>query len=417
MLWHILLCQIIAISMANGQCLELDSLLIRYDFIAKDKNALQFPSGKNNWALFLRKCYAEQSNPSADIRILHIGGSHVQGGTFSTTIRRCLGRSFMPSDKPLLPGFFFPYALAGTNTPGNIRVVSPEVWKGVRAVANPDEGHFGIAGLYAYCNTPNTLVSISHLDKDAKEIRFTGVRIYYDIANSTMVPLAYTPSCPVVEILNKELGYLEWQFESELSMLEFLIYSDQNEAYFAIQGIEFLYPSPSVIYHTIGVNGAGTGTFLKCENFNAHAIALKSDLVIFGIGVNDANVPAYRFNGNKFYDRYMKLIEAFRAANPDVAFLFITNNDTWYKKKYANKSNAEAREVFYQLAYDVQGAVWDQYEVMGGLNSIVKWQEAGLAKSDKVHFTTQGYSVMGTLLAAAIQSAIDEFKMYDYSWE
>ena len=39
---------------------------------------------------------------------------------------------------------------------------------------------------------------------------------------------------------------------------------------------------------------------------------------------------------------------------------------------------------------------------MGGLNSIAIWEEKGLAKSDKIHFTNAGYRLNATLLFWAL---------------
>ena len=35
--------------------------------------------------------------------------------------------------------------------------------------------------------------------------------------------------------------------------------------------------------------------------------------------------------------------------------------------------------------------------IMGGLNSIKLWEDAGLAKTDKIHLTTKGYKLSGDL--------------------
>ena len=51
-----------------------------------------------------------------------------------------------------------------------------------------------------------------------------------------------------------------------------------------------------------------------------------------------------------------------------------------------------------EMAKKYNAAVWDQFDLMGGLNSMKEWEEAGLAKKDKVHFTHEGYKVLGDLL-------------------
>ena len=102
-----------------------------------------------------------------------------------------------------------------------------------------------------------------------------------------------------------------------------------------------------------------------------------------------------------------------RAANPDCAFVFITNNDSYRKtgrRRYSVNTNGElAREVFYRLAREVDGAVWDQFEVMGGLRSMDKWRINKLAQTDRVHFTAAGYRQVGNLFADALLKALGDY--------
>ena len=45
----------------------------------------------------------------------------------------------------------------------------------------------------------------------------------------------------------------------------------------------------------------------------------------------------------------------------------------------------------------------------GGLGSIKKWQDKGLAKSDKIHFTYKGYKLIGDLLFEAIINSYGDY--------
>ena len=56
----------------------------------------------------------------------------------------------------------------------------------------------------------------------------------------------------------------------------------------------------------------------------------------------------------------------------------------------------------YLTAEDHNGAVWDLYEIMGGLGSISVWNEVGLANKDRVHFLVPGYNLLGDMLYNAI---------------
>jgi hypothetical protein len=49
------------------------------------------------------------------------------------------------------------------------------------------------------------------------------------------------------------------------------------------------------------------------------------------------------------------------------------------------------------------------YSVMGGLNSIVLWQNNGLAQRDKVHFTRRGYLTLGDLFFNALMKNFEQY--------
>ena len=55
-----------------------------------------------------------------------------------------------------------------------------------------------------------------------------------------------------------------------------------------------------------------------------------------------------------------------------------------------------------QLAKEYDAALWDLYDIMGGLGSMQRWQNHSLANSDKIHFTHQGYILLGDMLFNAL---------------
>jgi lysophospholipase L1-like esterase len=154
------------------------------------------------------------------------------------------------------------------------------------------------------------------------------------------------------------------------------------------------------------VNGAAVPDYLKCPLADDLRL-LRPDLVIFGIGINDAHEKD--FDTVAFKNNYLALCDSIRKVNPKCAFIFVTNNDSYRKvrRRYTVNTNGPlAREVFYRLAALTGGAVWDQFEIMGGLKSMEKWQKAGLAQKDKVHFTRAGYRLVGDMLYEALYNEI-----------
>ena len=44
------------------------------------------------------------------------------------------------------------------------------------------------------------------------------------------------------------------------------------------------------------------------------------------------------------------------------------------------------------------------YDIMGGYGSMSVWKEAGLSQGDQVHFTADGYRLIGDLMFDAIMN-------------
>jgi len=63
----------------------------------------------------------------------------------------------------------------------------------------------------------------------------------------------------------------------------------------------------------------------------------------------------------------------------------------------------------YDLATNYHGAVWDLFDIMGGLKSSTSWRSAGLMASDRIHFSREGYNLLGDLLFNAIMASFDQY--------
>ena len=90
--------------------------LPRYPFIPADRNVLQFPGGESEeFDLFLRKLDTLLDTGKGDLRVLHVGGSHVQAGTWTDRLRAHFLALRYGLDGGR--GLVFPFSAAGTNTP------------------------------------------------------------------------------------------------------------------------------------------------------------------------------------------------------------------------------------------------------------------------------------------------------------
>jgi lysophospholipase L1-like esterase len=179
--------------------------------------------------------------------------------------------------------------------------------------------------------------------------------------------------------------------------------------HFTLTGILAENNAPGITYTNVGINGAKVSNYFEetCPLFEKEMSYYKPDLVIFAIGINDANVEV--FNDKVFREDYDMLIKRIRKVSPKTAFIFETNNDSYRKvrkKKYVQHPNGEvARKAFFMLADKHKAGVWDKFSIMGGLGSMAKWENADLAKKDKVHFKTAGYQLLGDMFYKALMQA------------
>ncbi|MDV7399900.1 hypothetical protein RZS08_51270, partial [Arthrospira platensis SPKY1] len=71
----------------RAQSPSADSLAAAYPFLKIGENCLHFPGGDSLWGRLFQKLHEVGKDSSAQLRVLHIGGSHVQGGVFHERIR------------------------------------------------------------------------------------------------------------------------------------------------------------------------------------------------------------------------------------------------------------------------------------------------------------------------------------------
>lgn len=388
--------------MAVGQAQSLLCPIPDYGFANFDENQIVYPSGESPLMdRFFTKLDSAIFFGKGNVSIMHIGGSHVQAGVFTQRFRDNL----LNVSPDLMGGqyFVFPFSAGNTNNPSHFIVGSTGTWNYCRnALEHDDDKTMGLAGAAVWTSDPEASISIITRAKS---------------------PTSTTPEF----VFNKVtvLGYSETEDEAPLVACQGATfegeYDESRDAYvyhlpsftdsiciffegltdeFVLTGILLENGMPGVSVQGIGVNGARVSSYLRCENFERDLELIKPDLVIFGIGINDAS--ASDFDRETFKKDYEMLIANIRRVNPDCALLFMSNNDSFKrvsKKKYAVNTNGKVVEqVFMELGKKYDAAVWDQFRIMGGLSSMQDWEKAQLAKKDKVHFTNEGYKLLGDLL-------------------
>ena len=376
-----------------------------YPFIRYSANHLTYDSASHTMQAFLTRWRNMNTYRQGNLNIVHIGGSHVQAGMMTQTIRQRLLEASHGIVGPR--GLIFPYsAAARCNNPPDYRVHCRERMVLTRCVYRELDYPLGLCGIAVTARDQHSEIQIALNEPQT------------DYGTTRVVLLGHSDD-GVVPRLRVERGELypsyidnppdRYFFHIDSPVDSFVVVLPCREGQqFTVAGIYLDGPTPGLTYHSIGVNGAAVPDYLRCQHFVRDLRMLHPDAVVFGIGINDANTA--NFDTAAFRIAYLQLVDSVRAVNPDCAFIFITNNDSYFKvgrRRYSvNPNGTQARDVFYRLAKETGGAIWDQFQIMGGLRSMEKWYEQGLAQSDRVHFTRAGYTLVGNMFADAILEAL-----------
>lgn len=380
------------------------------EFAHFDRNRIIYPGDSLDMERFFEKLDSALYLGKGNVSIMHIGGSHVQAGVFTQQFRNDL----LGIAPDLIGGqlFVFPFAAGGTNNPSYYRVSSTGSWSYCRnAVRKDTDKRMGLAG--AALTTSDIEASVSIV---SRERRTTSLSPVFKFNKVTL--LGFSETEDVSPVIGYKGGTLKGKYNDRQSSYTFqlpsytdsiCVFFEDMPGEFTLTGVLLENGMPGISVHGIGVNGASVPSYLRCEDFERDLKLIRPDLVIFGIGINDA--AGSDFDVDYFKRNYNELIRIIKRVNPDCALLFVTNNDSFKRVKVKRRTHYEVNsngviveQAFMDLGKQHNAAVWDQFDVMGGLHSMRDWENAGLAQSDKIHFTNDGYKLIGDLLYNALIS-------------
>lgn len=348
------------------------------------------------------------------LNVVHIGGSHVQGDAFSNKMR--MHFASLQSNAVAERGAFFPWSAAKTNGPWNLVTSHTGTWQKSQNSLGVPTHDMGIMGYAVATNDTSATISFE-LNPERCTNRtcwsFNRLRLFAKMDDSLTTPLLDIDSTIYEGVKMNDCYVFPLPIDADHGTLRFrhnvadsVLPAKPFEV--SVEGIIPENNRNGIVYHALGVNGAAVKSWLKCTDFEKQLQYIVPDLLICGIGINDANVPYSSFDPEEYKRQYRQLLDIIYKANPDCAVIFLTNNDCALrlrrKNRGANKNTPRVEKALIELAQEQNAAVWDQYMVMGGMGSSVDWVNAGLMCKDRVHFTAAGYDVIGDLLFDALMN-------------
>lgn len=376
-----------------------------YPFIRYEDNVLQFPGGRTAFDTLYRKMDDVLGGGKGKVSIVHIGGSHVQAGWLSNRLRTdfCgLGDSVMTAR-----GVVFPFRILRTNAPQDYHISFTGAWEGFRCV-NPDcATELGLTGAAVRTGDGAAGLDLRLNMSDTTAWEFTRLRILGHGEGAAYPYAVHGGDTLMARLDGATQSYvIDYPEACDTACIRFHIGRGER---FTLTGIVPENDRSGLVYHAAGINGADVAAWLRCRRLKDDLRMVRPDLVVFGIGINDANVPPGKFDVERFKARYRELVGLVKRANPHAALLFITNNDCVLnvgrrRGKRTNPNTVRAVEAMKEIAAETGGAVWNLYHVMGGASSSALWLGKGLMRGDRVHFTATGYQLVGDMLFSAIMA-------------
>lgn len=368
-----------------------------YPFINYNMNKLFLAKDSSRMLGFYKKMDELAQGKRGRVTVVHYGGSHVQAGIWTEALKT----NFQATGNYQGGGAFaFPFKLAKTNSPGFYKTFSSGKWKRSRSVNREQCTNLGMAGIAVATNDSANTFGIRLLEnKNLKN--FTQLKVYHNFNRS--FKFGISPFNPVKYIREDlpEKGYSLFSFQTPVDSVQFeLLRLDTNLRDFNLYGFSLENDLPGFYFASMGVNGASTSSYLRCNLFVDQLRTLKPDLIIFSLGVND--VQGKDFSSDEYIANYDSLVALVKESAPDCAVIFTTISDNYIKRRTPNKKSVTVEKAIYTLMEKHNAGVWDMFAVMGGYKSIYKWYKAHLAAKDKVHFNGRGYTIIGNLMSEAI---------------
>lgn len=437
-----------------------DSLLLE----VVDTSALRIQNPESLISFF-NKLHQLENGQRHKVRIAHIGDSHIQADFLTGQLRSRFQQEFGDGGR----GLTFPYDLAGTNGPSDYRFTSSTSWQSKRNIHPDRPMKIGVSGitigteddnyflqlkmknncqfdsLQLFHNGPGknpfTLFTMKNdelLDEmmKVKTEKFhkiksgetlSGIAVKYGVRtgdlrkwNNLRGDLIYagkTLKVQIEEQVKKPVdeenlirhtaasSYSSSVYASSLSRsADHLIIKYDGPSGHEINGLYLENRDTGIVYSMSGVNGAKFEHYNKSKNFQSQFRELNSDLVIIALGTNESLDRDY--DSLRLATQFNSFVDSILAQCPQASILTCLNPDTYLRKR-KNPNATRINQILKSVCEERKFAFFNTFDVMGGSGGMYRWNRAGLAARDMVHFKVDGYYFLGDLIFFSILEAYE----------
>ena len=164
--------------------------------------------------------------------------------------------------------------------------------------------------------------------------------------------------------------------------------------------------SEGIRYFSYGVVGKTFSWYAQQPVLEFQLKNYKPDIVIVTLGTNDAfGKPTYEAAWQSI-DRFVSTV---RAVTPESAILLMSPPDCFLRSGRVNRDAAVVQRAIIEYADQHGLTAWDLYTAMGGAGSMDSWLAANLARPDRVHFSSDGYALIGEMFLSAVLEGYQQY--------
>lgn len=373
---------------------------IQNPYIQYDKNTLEWYDKEAIYPFFEKLKNAKNKK----VKILHIGDSHIQPDICTGVTRNKLQQVFGYGGR----GLVFPYQVAGTASAYDYTAYGTGNWISSKNVEFKPKLNLGLSGISIFTKDSTAGFKIIFKNKHATiRPEFRKIKVYCHKSPESFSLKVSTNSSgyeKIIDFKNSDgLPYIELELPKSSDSLIFKVAKTApNQNFFECYGVEIEnIEDEGVEYMSVGIAGAAYQSIFYQNKMKEQLEAIQPDLVIFDLGVNNF------FKGPFDYQFVMgclnQMIQFVKNTCPNASFILPNSQDIYYKNR--NVVNCMEYSLLTRLvAKEQKVALYDYFNITGGLHSMLNWSKDGLSNKDQCHLSGTGYRFKGELLFNGIMN-------------
>lgn len=357
---------------------------------------------------FFQKLQLQRTQGGRKVNVLHIGDSHILGNFLTREVRKRLQYAFGDAGR----GLVFPYKLADSNGPKDYLVSAEGRWNGdncQRSIA--DIVPIGVSGFQVETFNPKAALTFRMNDTASSEVQtFTKVTIFQRKHESQFdIEVRDDQTNQQAQLVIDGDYSRSYFFDRPVGQVTIVPKkTDKLQKKLTLDGVSIENEYSGVMYHAVGVNGATFEDYTRAKYFSKQVADLYPDLVILSFGTNEAQGSM----GKAFLQRTIQtLVDQILEQSPGSQIMLTTPADSYLRGKGFNPYMAETAAAIREFAVKRGYALWDLYNLSGGVNSAQNWKNKGLMSQDSVHYSKTGYAAQGKMLYQSIIKSYNNFVM------